>query len=156
MGRLPLFKIRYRHAIVPMRGATGGQIDADAGTGEAIDGEPLLVVVVGDHAVVERGDVNTRLLPLMEREVDVRVLAATSRDLVEEVEEVRRALAGRPADAEQVYRKDLEKNPENGWSLFGLAESLRAQGRTADADAVAARLAKAWAHADVTLTASRF
>ena len=29
--------------------------------------------------------------------------------------------AGRPADAEVVYREDLRRNPGNGWSLFGLA-----------------------------------
>ena len=41
--------------------------------------------------------------------------------------------AGRARDAEAVYREDLVKNPENGWSLYGLAGSLRAQGRAADA-----------------------
>ncbi len=63
---------------------------------------------------------------------------------------------GRPAEAEAVYRDDLKRNPENGWSLFGLARSLEAQGRTADAAAVEARFRKAWARADVTLSASRF
>jgi len=66
-------------------------------------------------------------------------------------------LAGRRApEAEAVYREDLKRNPENGWSLFGLAQSLRAQGRTADAAAVDERFRRAWARADVTLTASRF
>ena len=59
-------------------------------------------------------------------------------------------------DAEAVYRDDLTRNPENGWSLFGRARSLRAQGRTADVAAVEARFQKAWARADVTLSASRF
>ena len=61
---------------------------------------------------------------------------------------------GRPVEA--VYRDDLKRNPENGWSLFGLARSLLAQGKTADAAAVEARFPKAWACADVTLSASRF
>jgi tetratricopeptide (TPR) repeat protein len=61
---------------------------------------------------------------------------------------------GRAAEAEQVYREDLKRFPENGWSLQGLAASLRAQGKPADA--VEARFRKAWAGADVTLTASRF
>ena len=39
--------------------------------------------------------------------------------------------AGQPADAEAVYREDLERFRENGWSLFGLRESLRAQQRGA-------------------------
>jgi tetratricopeptide (TPR) repeat protein len=64
--------------------------------------------------------------------------------------------AGRPADAERVYLEDLEHYPENGWSLFGLEKSLRAQGKAEAAAAVAARLKEAWANADVTLTASRF
>ena len=33
----------------------------------------------------------------------------------------------RPAAAEAVYRTDLEEYPNNGWALFGLAESLRAR-----------------------------
>ncbi len=64
--------------------------------------------------------------------------------------------AGRAAEAEAVYREDLRWNPENGWSLFGLAQSLRAQGKTADAAAVDARFRRAWARADVQLTSSRF
>ncbi|MGH7305684.1 MAG: hypothetical protein ACRELZ_20570 [Candidatus Rokuibacteriota bacterium] len=64
--------------------------------------------------------------------------------------------ARRPGDAEQVYRDDLRRNPGNGWSLFGLAQSLRAQGKTAEAAQIEESFRKAWAQADVTLTASRF
>jgi tetratricopeptide (TPR) repeat protein len=64
--------------------------------------------------------------------------------------------AGRAGDAEQVYREDLRRNPGNGWSLFGLAASLRAQGKTEEAAQVEASFHKAWAQADVKLTASRF
>jgi len=64
--------------------------------------------------------------------------------------------AGRAADAEKVYREDLAQNPDNGWSLFGLAKSLRAQGQGAEAARVEQRLRAAWSQADVTLTASRF
>jgi predicted Zn-dependent protease len=64
--------------------------------------------------------------------------------------------AGRAADAERVYRDDLARNPNNGWSLFGLAQSLRAQGKTADAAQVDGNFRKAWSKADVQLTASRF
>ena len=64
--------------------------------------------------------------------------------------------AGRAREAEQVYRDDLARNPNNGWSLFGLAQSLRAQGKTAEARQVDASFQKAWAKADVKLTASRF
>jgi len=64
--------------------------------------------------------------------------------------------AGRPAEAEHLYREDLKRFPENGWSLFGLAQALRAQGKSSEAADVDARFARAWAGADVTLTASRF
>jgi tetratricopeptide (TPR) repeat protein len=64
--------------------------------------------------------------------------------------------AGRAAEAEKVYRDDLAYWPENGWSLFGLEQALAAQGKTAEAADAAARFAKAWSRADVTLTASRF
>ena len=64
--------------------------------------------------------------------------------------------AGQPAEAEAVYRGDLRRNRANGWSLFGLAQSLRAQGKMQEANEVAAQFRSAWARADVTLTASRF
>jgi tetratricopeptide (TPR) repeat protein len=64
--------------------------------------------------------------------------------------------AGRNAEAEQVYREDLKRFPENGWSLYGLAAALRAQGKRAEAAAVEKRFARAWSDADVKLTASRF
>jgi tetratricopeptide (TPR) repeat protein len=64
--------------------------------------------------------------------------------------------AGRPSEAETVYWEDLRRNRENGWALFGLLQALRAQNKTESAAVVEARLAKAWARADVTLTASRF
>jgi hypothetical protein len=64
--------------------------------------------------------------------------------------------AGRPLEAETVYWEDLRRNPDNGWSLFGLMQSLRAQGKEEQAAGVEARFKKAWANADVTLTASRF
>jgi cytochrome c-type biogenesis protein CcmH/NrfG len=64
--------------------------------------------------------------------------------------------AGRHAEAEKVYREDLRRFPENGWSLFGLAQALRAQGKKNDAATAEARFRRAWADTDVTLTASRF
>lgn len=63
--------------------------------------------------------------------------------------------AGRFAEAEQVYRDDLARLPENGWSLFGLARSLRLQRKNADEVAnVEARFKKIWAKADLELTSS--
>jgi pimeloyl-ACP methyl ester carboxylesterase/tetratricopeptide (TPR) repeat protein len=63
--------------------------------------------------------------------------------------------AGRPSDAEAAYRQDLERFRENGWSLFGLWQSLVAQQRAEEATRVRARFDAAWARADVQLTSSR-
>jgi len=63
--------------------------------------------------------------------------------------------AGRAAEAEAIYWQDLERNRENGWSLFGLMQSLSAQGKEDQAAAVEKRFRKAWQRADVSLTASR-
>jgi hypothetical protein len=62
--------------------------------------------------------------------------------------------AGRAGDAERVFTEDLRRNPNNGWSLYGLSASLKAQGRD-DSDAHR-RFAAAWARSDVQLTSSRF
>jgi hypothetical protein len=54
-------------------------------------------------------------------------------------------------DAERVFRADLERNPKNGRSLFGLWQSLVAQGRTDDASRAQRDFRSAWQHADVQL-----
>jgi pimeloyl-ACP methyl ester carboxylesterase len=63
--------------------------------------------------------------------------------------------SGRPAEAEAVYREDLTHFRENGWSLFGLAQSLRAQHRAEEAAGVQRRFDRAWTRSDVHLTSSR-
>ena len=55
-----------------------------------------------------------------------------------------------------MYREELERNPGNGWSLHGLALSLRAQGKTDAAVEAERQQREAWRHADVALVASRF
>ena len=64
--------------------------------------------------------------------------------------------ADRPAEAESVYWADLKRNPNNGFSLFGLQRALTAQGKTEVAAEVGKRLTKAWSATDVALTSSRF
>jgi tetratricopeptide (TPR) repeat protein len=64
--------------------------------------------------------------------------------------------AGRAADAEATYREELRRRPNSGWALFGLWQALRAQGRNTEAARVRQQFRRAWARADVTLTASRF
>ncbi len=64
--------------------------------------------------------------------------------------------AKQASDAEREYLAELRRNPENGWSLKGLALALQAQGREAEAADVERRFAQAWGDSDVALTASRF
>jgi tetratricopeptide (TPR) repeat protein len=63
--------------------------------------------------------------------------------------------AGRAADAERVYRRDLEEYPHNGWSTYGLVQSLEAQGKSAEASEHRGHFAMMWSLADVQLEASR-
>ena len=62
---------------------------------------------------------------------------------------------GDAAGAARAYREDLTTYPGNGWSLFGLAQSLDAQGRAAEADTARSSFAAAWGNADIELAASR-
>lgn len=59
--------------------------------------------------------------------------------------------AGRPIRAEKVFREDLIHRPENGWSLYGLTQSLKAQNRPNAAAKIEERFKKAWKTADVKL-----
>lgn len=63
----------------------------------------------------------------------------------------------RLAEAEEVYRDDLARTADNGWSLFGLAQALRLQSKNpAEVAALEAKFKHVWAKADVTLTSSCF
>ena len=64
--------------------------------------------------------------------------------------------SGEAAKAEQVFREDLRHWPRNGWSLFGLEQSLRRQGKTQSADLVLREFEAAWNRADVTLALEWF
>lgn len=60
--------------------------------------------------------------------------------------------AGRFADAEKVFRKDLEKNHRKGRALYGLSLALEKQGRTGAARLVEKGFETAWQNADGELT----
>ncbi len=62
--------------------------------------------------------------------------------------------AGRSREAETVYRQQLKRTPKSGWTLHGLAASLRAQGKDEAAATVERELASAWARGDFALTGS--
>jgi tetratricopeptide (TPR) repeat protein len=64
--------------------------------------------------------------------------------------------AGRPGEAEAVYREDLRRNPKNGWAYFGLSQALAAQKRDAEAAAARGQFEQAWQRADIQLASGAF
>jgi tetratricopeptide (TPR) repeat protein len=61
---------------------------------------------------------------------------------------------GRAAKAEAVYRQDLARQPLNGWSLWGLTQSLVQQNRREEAQQVRRQFEAVWSQADVTILSS--
>ena len=59
---------------------------------------------------------------------------------------------GQLTEAEAVFRRDLELYPHNGWSMFGLAQSLETQGKSDEADEVRHHFDAAWQFADIELS----
>ncbi len=62
--------------------------------------------------------------------------------------------AGKPAEAELVFREGVKRSPRNGRMLFGLMESLKAQDKKQEVDWVKREYDAAWAKADVALRVS--
>ena len=60
--------------------------------------------------------------------------------------------AGRVAEAEAVFREDLQKNPRNPRSLFGLLESLKQQ-KKPGVESVEAQFTNQWRGSQVKLSA---
>jgi tetratricopeptide (TPR) repeat protein len=62
--------------------------------------------------------------------------------------------AKRYADAERIYREDLQQHAHNGWALFGLRLALKAQGKSSDE--TDADFKTSWSRSDTWLRSSRF
>ena len=54
-------------------------------------------------------------------------------------------------EAENVYKRDLDWHKNNGWSLFGLHQSLLLQGKTDEAETIYKEFLLAWQQADIKL-----
>ena len=63
--------------------------------------------------------------------------------------------AGKFAEAESVFRKDLEVFPNNGWAYHGLMLALEKSGNTKETPKAKEQFASAWQYADVKLSSSR-
>ena len=59
--------------------------------------------------------------------------------------------AGNYKEAEKIYKEDLDILRQNGWSLMGLHNSLKAQGKLQEAEVIKQEFEKAWEHADITI-----
>ncbi len=111
--------------------------------------------------IVSRHDAPAKAIPLLEEAINIQDNLAYTEPPPWYVP-MRQTLgavlleAGQPDHAEVAFREDLRHWPENGWSLFGLLESLRAQGKTDEANRVQRRFLRAWSRADIVLTAARF
>ncbi|MCA1803731.1 MAG: hypothetical protein LC662_14895, partial [Rhodothermaceae bacterium] len=64
--------------------------------------------------------------------------------------------SGKAGEAQLVYEAELRRNPENIWSLYGLEQALKAQGKNSEANQVAGRFRNASAFADIELERSYF
>ena len=61
---------------------------------------------------------------------------------------------GKFEDAERVYREDLARWRDNGWSLYGLSRALEGQGKAGEAAEVMTEHLRIWAKADGPITTS--
>ena len=62
--------------------------------------------------------------------------------------------AGKFKEAEDVFKKDLEDYPRNGWSMFGLYKVLKIQGKTEEAKQYKDKFDVIWQLSDIKLESS--
>ena len=63
---------------------------------------------------------------------------------------------GHYKEAEAIFREDLKKLRQNGWSLYGLSKALEAQGAEKAAAETRAEFERIWQYADIPLDRSVF
>jgi tetratricopeptide (TPR) repeat protein len=134
--------------------------DAKFGNNTAFDLLGVAESVLAGEIAVREGKTDAAIASL--REGVKREDALAYDEPPDWIQPVRHALgaalvrAGKGRDAEAVYRADLAKNGDNGWSLFGLERALRMQKRPEEARTVATRFTKSWEDADIKLSSSCF
>jgi len=134
--------------------------DAKFGNNAALDLVAIAENVLAGEIAAREGRMDAAIASL--REAVKREDALLYDEPPDWIQPVRHALgatlvrAGKAVEAEAVYREDLKRNSENGWSLFGLERALRMQKKNDEAKEAADRFAKSWASADVKLSSSCF
>ncbi len=63
-------------------------------------------------------------------------------------------ISWRGAEAETVYKEDLVRFPENGWSLFGLSRAYALQGKAVESEETLRQFEKGWRGADIKINSS--
>ena len=62
--------------------------------------------------------------------------------------------SNKPEEAEIVYRRDLRWNQNNGWSLYGLYQSLKMQGKASESEEIYKKWTESWKLSDIDIQAS--
>jgi tetratricopeptide (TPR) repeat protein len=100
--------------------------------------------VLAGHIAAAKGDLSGSIIHLREgaRREDALVYGEPPEWTVPVREDLGELLikAGRPDEAEQVFRADLKRFPNNLWAQQGLAETLRVLHRETEAEALAERV----------------
>jgi hypothetical protein len=130
--------------------------DAPLGNSVAVNVLKVAELTLSGKIAVARGD-HANGIELLKQAVAAEDLVAYNEppdwDLpVREVLGGMLLLNGDNAEAEKVFRAEIEKHPRNGRALFGLSESLRRQGEGSSAQMVQREFETAWANAGVKLT----
>ncbi len=132
-------------------------VDAIFGNNTAADLLAVAEDLLEGEIAFREGDVDKGLAAM--REAVKREDALRYDEPPDWIQPVRHALgaallrAGKTGEAEEVYRRDLEIHPRNGWSLFGLARTLEIR-KSPDAGAVRAQFDDVWKSADLKLSSS--
>jgi tetratricopeptide (TPR) repeat protein len=138
-----------------------GKVTAEAtfGNNRAVDILAVAEQLLNGEILIREGKVDKGIAAL--KDAVKREDALRYDEPPDWIQPVRHALgaalvrANRPVEAASVYREDLKRLPENGWSLFGLAKALKMQKADEAADYLE-RFNKVWANADVKLMSSCF
>lgn len=174
-AELPITRAKWRFARAVSLGALGRLEEARRerelfveAAGALPEGAMMAINPAKDTMAVARrmldgelayrsGDIETAVRELREAvEIEDRLRYMEPPDWIQPVRHTLGAVlldAGRVEEAEAVYREDLARLPENGWSLYGLAECLEARS-SAEEGAVRERFARAWSRADTSIGAS--
>jgi tetratricopeptide (TPR) repeat protein len=121
------------------------------------------ILRIADHMLdgeiaLRRGDIDESVSELRKAiEIEDELLYMEPPEWIQPVRHTLGAVllsAGRYEEAEKVYREDLDKWPNNGWSLYGLGRCLRARGAMSEANQVEERFREAWRRADTPIASS--